>query len=162
AASCGTTRASPSRPLLQAGTGRWRPTLGGAAKAIGLRAHAVGRRAAGAAVAGARRFTRRGALPGSSQASIDRVSEHNPREKNATRSGRWSLRRPSESSDSVARGNRVTVGILVLFWDWLLVQSSWPTPVPPVWLRRSHFAVSRCPAVWSSRSPAAPVRDHRI
>jgi hypothetical protein len=32
---------------------------------------------------------------------------------------------------------------VVLLWDWLLVQSSWPADVSPVLVRRFHFAVGR-------------------
>jgi hypothetical protein len=30
----------------------------------------------------------------------------------------------------------------VLFWDWRLVQSSWPAEVPSLWVAWSRFAVS--------------------
>jgi hypothetical protein len=31
--------------------------------------------------------------------------------------------------------------VVILFWDRLLVQSSWLSEVPPLWVRRFHFAV---------------------
>jgi len=51
---------------------------------------------------------------------------------------------------------------IVLFWNWLLVQSMTPTEVSPLLLLRSRFAVSTCPGCAVFRSTGCRRRLFRL